>query len=95
MNTLKLHIDSVHHIITLSNIKMYQNSFMYNGTTFNKIDDNNVDVSYLKQTSETNQSGIDCNLTWAINDIFKVLNEYSKVGCNPYKEDYKMFDFNL
>lgn len=95
MNTLKLHINSINHIIVLSNIKMYQNSFSYNSITFEKVDDNTVDVIYQKQTTEDTQRGIDCNLTWAINDIFKVLNEYSKAGHNPYNNDYKMFDFNL
>ena len=94
-NVLKFHIDTTHHTIVLSNVKMYQNEFGYNSINFKKIDDNTVEVTYKKNTTEDSQSGIDCNLTWAINDIFKVLNEYSKVGHNPYKKDYKMFDFNL
>lgn len=74
---------------------MNQNGFSYNSITFNKVDDNVVEVSYTEQTPEDDRSGIDCNLTWALNDIIKVLHEESKPGNNPYDKDYVMFEFEL
>lgn len=95
MATIKFNIDTTNHIIMLSNIKMNQNDFSYNSITFTKVDDNNVRVKYQKQTTEDNQDGKDCNLTWALNDIIKVLNEYSKEGHNPYNKNYKMLEFEF
>lgn len=95
MATIKFDIDTTNHIIEITNIKMNQNGFNYNGTKFTKIDDNTVKVEYKKDTFENDQDGIDCNLTWGINDILKVLHEYSKAGHNPYNKDYKMFEFEF
>lgn len=95
MATLRFHIDTNNHIIMLSNIKMNQDCFTYNGISFTKIDDNNITVKYIKNTTENDRDGIDCNLTWGLNDIMKVLSEYSKAGCNPYDLDYKMFEFEF
>ena len=85
----------MNHLIVLTNIKMNQNEFSYNNVTFTKIDDKNVSIKYSKITTENTQSGIDCNLTWNLNDIMKVLSEYSKEGCNPYDKNYKMFEFDF
>ena len=95
MATIRFHIDTTNHLITLSNIKMNQNVFSYNNVNFTKIDDNSVEVKYNKDTYEDTQDGIDCNLTWGLNSIMKVLSEYSKEGCNPYNENYKMFEFDF
>ena len=95
MATIKFHINTTNHIIMLSNIKMNQNNFSYNNVTFTKVDDNNIRVKYKKQTTEDNQDGKDCNLTWGLNSIMKVLSEYSKEGCNHYDENYKMFEFEF
>ena len=74
---------------------MNQNSFSYNNVTFTKIDDNLIEVKYNKDTFEHTQEGIDCNLTWGLNSIMKVLSEYSKKGHNPYNKDYQMFEFDF
>lgn len=95
MATIKFHIDATNHIIMLSNIKMNQNNFSYNNVTFTKVDDNNIRVKYKKQTTEDNQDSKDCNLTWGLNSIIKVLSEYSKKGHNPYNKDYQMFEFDF
>lgn len=95
MATIRFNIDTKEHIITLTNIKMNQNSFSYNNVTFTKINDNMVTVKYNKDTTEDTRLGIDCNLTWGLNSIMKVLSEYSKEGCNPYNENYKMFEFDF
>lgn len=95
MATIKFHIDTTNHIIMLSNIKMNQNDFSYNSVTFTKVDDNNIRVKYKKQTTEDNQDGKDCNLTWSLNSIMQVLSEYSKKGHNPYNKDYQMFEFEF
>ena len=95
MATIKFHIDTTNHIIMLSNIKMNQNDFIYNSVTFTKVDDNNIRVKYQKQTTEDNQDGKDCNLTWSLNSIMQVLSEYSKKGHNPYNKDYQMFEFDF
>ena len=95
MATIRFHIDTTNHLISLTNIKMNQNSFSYNNVTFTKIDDNSVEVKYNKDTYEDTQDGVDCNLTWGLNSIMNVLSEYSKKGCNPYDEDYKMFEFEF
>ena len=95
MATIKFHIDATNNIIMLSNIKMNQNNFSYNNVTFTKVDDNNIRVKYKKQTTEDSQDGKDCNLTWGLNSIMKVLSEYSKEGCNHYDKNYKMFEFEF
>lgn len=95
MARLKFNIDTVNHLITITNIKMNQNGFSYNNITFTKIDDTCVKVKYNKDISENEQHGIDCNLTWGLNSIMKVLSEYSKIGCNPYDDNYKMFEFDF
>ena len=95
MATIKFHIDTTNHIIMLSNIKMNQNNFSYNNVTFTKVDDNNIRVKYKKETTEDNQDDKDCNLTWGLNSIMKVLSEYSKEGCNHYDKNYKMFEFEF
>ena len=95
MARLKFNIDTVNHLITITNIKMNQNGFSYNNVTFTKIDDTCVKVKYNKDTSENEQHGIDCNLTWGLNNIMRVLSEYSKIGCNPYDDNYKMFEFDF
>ena len=95
MPTIKFHINTTNHLVILINIKMNQNSFSYNNVTFTKIDDNLVKVKYNKDTSEHTQEGIDCNLTWGLNSIMKVLSEYNKEGCNPYDKNYKMFEFDF
>ena len=95
MATIEFHIDTTNHLITLTNIKMNQDVFSYNNVTFVKIDDNTVEVKYNKDTYEDTQDGIDCNLTWGLNSIMKVLSEYSKEGWNYYNKDYKMFEFNF
>ena len=95
MTTIEFHIDTKEHIITLTNIKMNQNGFSYNGVIFTKIDDNMVTVKYNKDITEDTRLGIDCNLTWGLNSIMKVLSEYSKEGCNHYDENYKMFEFDF
>ena len=95
MATIRFSIDTSTHTIILTNIKMNQDGFIYNGTNFTKIDDNSVEVKYKKDTFEHTQEGIDCNLTWGLNSIMSVLSEYSKPGCNPYKETYVMFEFEF
>ena len=95
MTTIKFHIDTTNHLISLTNIKMNQNSFSYNNVTFTKIDDNMIEVKYNKDTFEHTQEGIDCNLTWGLNSIMQVLSEYSNKGHNPYNKDYKMFEFEF
>ena len=95
METIRFQIDTTAHLITLYNIKMNQSSFSYNNVTFTKADENSVIVEYRKDTFEDTQDGIDCNLTWGLNSIMKVLSEYSKKGCNPYNENYKMFEFDF
>lgn len=52
MATIRFHIDTTNHLVTLTNIKMNQNSFSYNNVTFTKIDDNSVEVKYNKSTYE-------------------------------------------
>lgn len=95
MATIRFHIDTTNHLVILTNIKMNQNSFSYNNVTFTKIDDNMIEVKYNKDTFEHTQEGIDCNLTWGLNSIMKVLSEYSKKGHNPYNKDYQMFEFDF
>ena len=95
MATIKFHINTKEHIINLINVKMNQNYFSYNNVTFTKTNDNIVTVKYNKDTTENTQEGIDCNLTWGLNSIMKVLSEYSKKGCNPYNENYKVFEFEF
>lgn len=95
MATIRFHIDTTTHLITLNNIKMNQDIFSYNNVTFTKIDNNSVEVKYNKETYEDTQDGIDCNLTWGFNSIIKVLSEYSKKGWNYYNKDYKMFEFDF
>ena len=95
MATIRFHIDTTNHLVSLTNIKMNQNVFRYNNVIFTKIDDNLVEVKYNKDTFEHTQEGIDCNLTWGLNNIMKVLSEYSKEGCNHYDENYKMFEFEF
>ena len=95
MATIRFHIDTTNHLVLLTNVKMNQNSFSYNNVTFIKNDDNSIEVKYNKDTPEDTQNGIDCNLTWGLNSIMKVLSEYSKEGCNPYNKNYKMFEFEF
>ena len=95
MATIKFHINTKEHIINLINVKMNQNDFSYNNVIFTKTNDNIVTVKYNKDTTEDTQEGIDCNLTWGLNSIMKVLSEYSKEGCNPYDKNYKMFEFDF
>lgn len=95
METIRFHIDTTNHIIVLYNVTMNQDSFSYNNVTFTKIDDISVEVKYNKDTTENTQDGIDCNLTWGLNSIMKVLSEYSRKGHNPYNKDYQMFEFDF
>ena len=95
MARLIFNIDTVNHLITITNIKMNQNRFSYNNVTFTKLDNNSVSVKYNKETPENEQHGIDCNLTWGLNSIMSVLSKYSKPGCNPYDENYVILEFDF
>lgn len=84
MKRLHFGIDTENHLITLTNIKMNKNGFSYNNITFDKVDDNIVEVTYNKITPEYSINGIDANLQWGLNSIIKAIHEYSE-----------MFEFEL
>lgn len=95
MSHLRFSINTENHTIELYNIHMNQDNFSYNSINFIRTNEDRVTVKYKKNTPENTRDGIDCNLTWALNDIIKVISEYSKPGFNYYNPDYKMFEFNL
>ena len=92
---LKIRLNSEERTITLGNIKMNQDTFSYNSVTFTKIDDNNVLINYKKEIVEDTQENKDLGLSWALEEVFFVLNYYSKPGCNPYNKDYRMFEYEI